>query len=526
MKPAAWINMVRKLFISPAGVTILEHASITVLMMAAYAILIRRYGLEVTGIWVLMTALVNFAHVGDVWSKGLLSFMGEARGANAPQNAASYASTAIITGALGYFILIALCGGVLYVLSPYVFPAHYLDGVTATLPLLVFAYWLIASAGNFLQAFIGFGRPLIAAIQRVGGAVIFLIGIGIHASDDGLASIFQIQIIQGAAMICFGVIVYFGMIVRPLKHAIWDRRKLGELVRFGSKMLTVGFVQSAAEPIIKFMVGHFAGIAVVAVMEIANRLIQGVRGLTLSIGQIVITYFARIASQRKNPEKKMEKSAEILSIADEFCTISSLIISGSIAMFSLLFAFAPLLKWLFFNTEMARPETALFALILVALGLAWLFNAIMSAAYFLLVALRHSASLFITEVIRTGLIACFGFIMGQMFGLNGVLVGIILGFVISSLYLFQVAALLLQSSWQSLLRQITKTTKTTIIPLIWSIILIMIMIFENLISSSLGISSDMLFLTANVVGPIGAVVLILKYGQINHLFHGIIALKP
>ena len=222
----------------------------------------------------------------------------------------------------------------------------------------------------------------------------------------------------------------------------------------------------------------------------------------------------------------MEKSAEILSIADEFCTISSLIISGSIAMFSLLFAFAPLLKWLFFNTEMARPETALFALILVALGLAWLFNTIMSAAYFLLVALRHSASLFITEVIRTGLIACFGFIMGQMFGLNGVLVGIILGFVISSLYLFQVAALLLQSSWQSLLRQITKTTKTTIIPLIWSIILIMIMIFENLISSSLGISSDMLFLTANVVGPIGAVVLILKYGQINHLFHGIIALKP
>ena len=140
MKPASWINMIRKLLLSPAGVTILEHASITLLMMAAYAILIRRYGLEVTGVWILMTALVNFAHVGDVWSKGLLSFMGEARGANTPQNAASYASTAIITGALGYFILIALCGGVLYVLAPFVFPAHYVDDVTANLPLLVLAY--------------------------------------------------------------------------------------------------------------------------------------------------------------------------------------------------------------------------------------------------------------------------------------------------------------------------------------------------------------------------------------------------
>jgi len=108
-------------------------------------------------------------------------------------------------------------------------------------------------------------------------------------------------------MICFGMIVYFGMIARPFKHTIWDRRKLGELVRFGSKMFMVGFVQSATEPIIKIMFGHFAGIAVVTVMEIANRLIQGVRGLTLSIGQIVITYFARIASQRKNPEKKMKK---------------------------------------------------------------------------------------------------------------------------------------------------------------------------------------------------------------------------
>ena len=522
MKPAAWINMVKRLILSPAGVTILEHASITLLMMAAYAILISRYGLEVTGVWILMTALVNFAHVGDVWSKGLLSFMGEARGAKSPQDAASYASTVIITSALGYFILIALCGGALYIIAPYAFPARYQDGIITTLPLLVLAYWLIASAGNFIQAFIGFGLPLIAAIQRVGGAVVFLIGISIHASDDGLISIFQIQIIQGTIMICFGMVIYFGVITRPLKHAIWDRRKLGELVGFGSKMLTVGFVQSAAEPIIKFMFGHFAGIAVVTVMEIASRLIQGVRGLTLSLGQIIITYFARIASQ-----KRIEKSVTgEPHFADEFCSISSLMISGSIAMFAILFSLAPLLKWLFFNTEIEQPETAFFALILVSLGLAWLFNAITSTAYFLLVALRHSRSLFITEAIRTCLITCFGFGLGLIFGLNGLLVGIISGFVISSLYLFQAAALSLGTSSQTLLKQIVTQCKTTIIPLIWSIIFISIMIFENPIITTLTLPFDMMFIILNILGPLGTIILIYKYGKIDHLFRGIIALKP
>lgn len=518
MKPASWINTIRKLLLSPAGVTILEHASITLLMMAAYAILIRRYGLEVTGIWVLMTALVNFAHVGDIWSKGLLSFIGEARGANASEDAASYASTAIITGALGYFILMAICGGLLYVLAPYVFPAHYQDSVTDTLPLLVLAYWLIASAGNFLQAFIGFGRPLIAAIQRVGGAVIFLIGIAVYTTDDGLASIFQIQIIQGAVMIGFGMVVYFGIITRPLNHMIWDSRKLGDLVRFGTKMLAVGFVQSASEPIIKFMVGHFAGIAVVAVMEIASRLIQGVRGLILSVGQIVITYFARIASQ--------EKATGKTRMVDEYSMILGLTITGSTAMFAMLFALAPLLKWLFFNTELERQETALFGLILAALGLAWLSNAISSAGYFLLVALRHSRSLFITEAIRTCLIACFGFILGHLFGLNGLLAGIVLGFVMSSFYLFYMAALSLRRSWQGLLQQIIMTAKTTMIPLIWSIILISISILERQISTQSGIPLDIMFLILYVVGPLVTFFLILKYGQLNHLIHGIIALKP
>ena len=68
-----------KFVLSPAGIAMFEHGVVTVLMMLNYIILLRYFGLDVIGLWLILSAVINYSYVGDIWSKGLLSFMGEAR---------------------------------------------------------------------------------------------------------------------------------------------------------------------------------------------------------------------------------------------------------------------------------------------------------------------------------------------------------------------------------------------------------------------------------------------------------------
>ena len=514
----AMLTALKRVIFAPAGIAMIEHGLVTLVMMGAYAMLIQRFGLDVVGLWVLLTALINYAHVGDIWSKGLLSFMGEERGQDRPDDAAAYASTAIITGAIGYFLLMATTGGGLYLSASYFAEPQHQATIHQHLPSLVVAYWLIASASGFQQAFIGFGLPWLSAIQRVGGSLIFLIGIILSAPEDGLGAILPIQIIQGVAMISFGAVIYFGWLTRRLNFAFWQKQKLHYLIRFGVKLLAVGAVQSSIEPIIKLMVGHYAGLSVVTVLELALRLIQGVRGLILSVGQVIITFLAKTASQ--------DKSHKTDRIKQEYPKITEAMMTGSISAFAVLFAVAPLMAWVFFNTKSDDPATALFPLILLVFGLAWLINAMTAGGYFLLVALRRSQPLFLSELWRSVLIAGIGFALGEVIGFNGVLVAVFLGFTLSSLYLFMQAAQGIGLSSRLIFITVARKAWPVILPLGWAAAMV---IFWMATTSGPWLSPEPIPVFAPIlfygIMPITTLILLLKFGRLGEIIRAIQDLK-
>ena len=166
-----------KFVLSPAGIAMFEHGVVTVLMMLNYIILLRYFGLDVIGLWLILSAVINYSYVGDIWSKGLLSFMGEARGSGKAEDAATFASTAIVTGAIGFLILMSITGVVIYFCTDFFMTSDQLQTVKNNIFLMVAAFWLIASSNGYHQAFIGFGLPWLSAVQRIGGTLIFLIGI-------------------------------------------------------------------------------------------------------------------------------------------------------------------------------------------------------------------------------------------------------------------------------------------------------------------------------------------------------------
>jgi len=506
-----------RLAVSPAGVSIAEHAAVTAVMMLAYMILIRRFGLEAIGIWVLLTSLMNYANVGDIWSKGLITFMGEERGHNRPEAAASYASTAIITGIPGYLFLMTATGAVIFFLSPFLFAEDQQESVRSNLHLLALAFWLKTSSDTFLQAFIGFGLPVLSAIQRVAGAVVLLIGAAFYPAGEDIEALFHIQITQAATMMAFGCIIYFGYVARPFRYLLWDREKLAPLLRFGAQLVAVNAVQSTSEPLIKFLTGHFAGLPAVAVLELALRLIQAVRGLILSIGQVVITCFARIHSKHNQQETE--------TIAGEFHGISRVIFGGSVSAFALLFTFSPLIEWVFFRTEPTDASTRLFPVFLMVFGIGWMINSAFSGGYFLLVAMRQARPLFMSEAIRAGIIAFCGGLFGHVLGTGGFLLAVILSFLFSSLHLFSQAAAQLNLPVLSALRE-TAGVSSSAIPLIWSACVGMIWIISDIPVFHKDVSAPVIGTVLYLIGPFGAGVLVLKFGRLNQLSQSIRSLRP
>ena len=506
------LSRIRRFVISPGGLSMIEHVAFMLLSMITFAVLLRRFGLETVGLWTLTTALLNYSRIGDVWSKGLLSFIGEERGRRAYSDAASYASTTMTTGAVGYLLLMSIGGAAVYTFSPYLVPPEHVETVQNNLPLMVAAYWLIACSGNFSVAFVGFGVIWMRTLQKIGGSLLLLLGLLALDPSEGLTGILKIQLFQGIGMLVFGGAAFYGFVARKIDHSIWDRQKFAQLFRFGSKLFIVGGVQNATEPMIKILVSQFGGLALVAVLELVMRLIQGFRGLIVSLGQVIVTSFAR--------HRNACQIADNAPLRDAFCQTTHLFLGSSLVAFSLLFAAGPLISVLFLDSETQAGTGNSFQIMLWVFGTAWFINTVASVGYFLMMSLRASRELFVSVTMQAGLIAFVGFPLGAIFGIGGVFTAVFLAFAASSIYLFLMASkhIHLQSSQR--LFGLLLSQPSIFIPFAWATAVTMVW------TVSPNVSDQPFMLVAFAMGLLTTGLLVLRYSGVPFLLRAVMDLKP
>lgn len=507
-----------KFALSPAGIAMFEHGAVTVLMMLNYSILLRQFGLEIIGLWLILSAVINYSYVGDIWSKGLLSFMGEARGNGKTEDAATFASTAIVTGAIGFFIIMSITGAIIYFCADFFTTNEQYKSIGENIFLMVAAFWLIASSNGYHQAFIGFGMPWLSAIQRIGGTLIFLIGIVVIPINYDLKTILMVQLMQGLSMVIFGTIIYFGWLTKGMDYYLWSKDKLKLLFNFGAKLLVIGAVQSSVEPIIKFLVGFFYGLPTVAILELALRFVQGIRGLILSIGQVVVTYFASTSAK--------QNEMETLKISNNFFHTTKLIVIGSNATFTILFISAPLISLIFLGADVDEETIGILTTFLLVFGIAWLINTYVTSGYYLLVSLRRSKPLFYYEILRSVLIGMLGFICGFLGGGFGFLMAILCAFIIASIYLLNLSSKIIDLNLAQVLKTIIAQTSSTFIPLCFSLGIIITWKYYNQGGANIGENEIYFNVLYFVIGPLIAFMLLLKMGQLKNFIAIIQTLKP
>lgn len=393
----------------------------TVLTLSSFSILVRLTDVKTIGLWVLLNSLLSFSKMADFWSVGLVTFVAEDVERGDVEKASRLVSTSMLTAAAGFFWIVLVVG---FGLS---FFANSIPGVEdaalvrSVVPLMGITFWFITVAATYQVGFLGFNKPLLKLFQNVGGSLVFLILSIVLVPHYGLWGILLAQAVQGFLMLLFGALVFHGFMAKS-SPLLWSSADFRRLTRYGGKATVIGFLQLACDPLIRLLASHFGGLAAVTLIELATRMIVAVRGLIMSVGQLLVPAFARAT---------LQDHAETAIL---YGTARQVFILVTVPVLACLLCVAPVLEWVLLVNP--TPE---FLPMVWMLSLGWGVNIITAPAFFLLTGRRRLRPLFWNRLVMLMAVLIFGFLGGQFFGILGVTLGVTVGLIAASLLVLRAA---------------------------------------------------------------------------------------
>ncbi len=410
-----------KLFKSNSAIAVMETGAMTLLAFATFSVLARVTSLEIVGVWVLVNSLLGFSRAADFWTRGLASFVGEAVGKGDGPVAVGFVATSAFTGAMGYLALSLMAAPLIYVFADSIVGANNAELLRSILPLMMGIFWITCMASVYQLGFLGFGRLGWKAVLTVSGQVMFLMGSIILAPRLGLLGILYAQAFQGLVVLLASIIIFHFHVAGSRPDRWWDIARFKQLYAFGTKSLMVAVVQMAIEPVIRLLGAAYGGLAQVAIIEMASRLLGAARNLVSSVGQVMVPRFAmHIGTDGK-------ERARLYDDAIIFFALLAWPITG------LVLAASPLAALLAFG----KP-VAMLGVYNVLLGLGWLTNLISAPAYFMLMGNRHLRPMLINHLVMSAGAFILGHIGGQLYGILGAMTGVAIALTASSVYLVHI----------------------------------------------------------------------------------------
>lgn len=403
---------------SRTSIVLSENVINALFALLTYAVIVRITDLATVGLWAMVSSVMGLARSVDVWSRGVSAFVAEARVTDGDGAAATYVSTAAISGAAGYALVTLAAAPLLLGGLGLALDAGAERALADILPLMLAGFWLTSMSGIYQLGFLGFERPGFKAVQTIGGSVIFLVGTVVLAPHYGLSGMIIAQIIQGIAMLLFAVAVFhIGMLGRR-RIQLFDRQKVVQLVTFGSKAIGLGAMQLSTEPILRVIANHFGGLAGVALVDFASRLCQVPRTLVGAIGQTMVPAFARTARGSPAVQEQLFNRAR------------AIVVPLSSALMMAVVGAAYLAGWVFIG------ETDItLALVTALLAAGWWVNLATSTEYFRFFGRRNLRVLTGNHVVMIAAMLMFGWAGGWAAGLLGAIGGAMAGVATAALML-------------------------------------------------------------------------------------------
>lgn len=304
-----------------------QSLAVTVCLFLAYRLVIAHAGLERFGVWSLLLAGSAFARIGDISGGGALArFVALAGRDGEPAYSRDLVHTVILTS----LALNALIGLGIWVAAPRGLPLfiapEYLAEAQALVPYVVASMVLGALGVAVTSGIDGAQRADQRAIVVSVASLVFLLACLLLVPGWGVIGFGAAQVLQQAAMLALGWLVLRRHVpdLGWLPYR-WRRGAFTETTGYAIKLNAIGVMGLMFEPLAKFTFNHAGGPGLVALYDLASRLILQVRGLVIAAATPLVPAFAAHRDTGDPAFRSLlERSTKMTALAAVGATLATL----------------------------------------------------------------------------------------------------------------------------------------------------------------------------------------------------------
>jgi O-antigen/teichoic acid export membrane protein len=355
--------------------------------------------------------------VGDVSGAGALSRFVAMR---SPDNGPGHTRNVVHTVMLTSFGLNTVLAFAFYMFAPLVLPRfiapEYLGEALALLPFVVGTMVLGSLSIAVSSAIDGAQRADQRAVVLVVAALIFLFSSWLLIPQYGVIGFGIAQVVQQIVILVLG----WHVLRRHVSDLgwmpfHWRRDVFGETAGFAIKLNAIGVVGLLFDPLVKFAFNHTGGPGLVAIYELASRLVVQMRGFVIAAATPLVPAFAAHSDSSDVVFRRtLENSIRFISFASVGVALGAVIGAPIVSLIVL---------------EKLSPEMLIMSTVLT---FGWAINVLAIPFYFAAQGQGYLRWNFASHVLIAAWVVVGVFLPITVFGHNGLLISTVFGLALST----------------------------------------------------------------------------------------------
>jgi len=404
-------------FISNAAVSVVQAVVSGLVLFFLYRYLIDHLGAKQLGLWSVVLAGTSVARLSDMGLTGsVVKFVARYRALEDDLQAAEVVQTAAISIGVVMAVFLLLIYPFLDNVLSLSLPAESMPQALSILPWAVLSLWLSCVGGVFQSGLDGCLRMDLRNILLMFGNGLFLGAACWLVPRYGLLGLAIGQAGQGLLLIsgCW-LLLRRQLSSLPWLPIFWSKAKFKEMFGYAVNFQITSVAVMLVEPVTKLLMSRYGGLSSAAYYEMAGQMIVKLRALLIAANQALVPSVA--ALHETAPEK----------VRDLYLKAYRMVFFVVVPFYAAILISLPLVSHLWIGHI---EDHFLFFGAVLALG--WGFNTLNIPAYFICLGTGDLRWNTISHVAMALMNVPLCWLLGKMFGGEGVAVGAMVALVCGS----------------------------------------------------------------------------------------------
>jgi O-antigen/teichoic acid export membrane protein len=412
------INMQNRKIVTNAIMSVVEVIVIACVLFILYRFLLNTIGVEQLGVWSVVLATTSVASITNLGlSASVVKFVAKYAARGQGETVADVIQTSAISLGVLIGLILSIVSPFISLLLSLVVPIANLKEALSILPYALSSLWMTALSSVFQSGLDGYQRIDLRSILLMAGALIYLILCFILVPTYGLMGLAYAQVAQaGLLLIGSWVILKRHLPLLPVVPCHWNQKLFREMVGYGLSFQVISISQTLYDPVTKSLLTKFGGLEMTGFYEIASRMIIQLRGLLVTVNQVLVPAIADLA----------EKNPEYIQIV--YKDSYRLLVYITLPIFSAVIASIPIISQVWIG-----HYESIFVIFAILLAVGWFLNTLAAPAYFANLGIGELRWNTIGHVIIAVSNIGLGWLLGSIFGGTAVVLAWVFSLITGSL---------------------------------------------------------------------------------------------